>query len=93
MVYGAENELNNGYESKAGNQYPLVEQQTLSLKSPVTGIWIITGEESFMAAGMLKPYFSSHSHLITFNSKSDPILDEMTMTQREFKCLAHGQLP
>lgn len=57
-----------------------MERQTLGKKSLVTGIWLITGEEGFMAEGMQKPDFLSHFGLITFNSKSDPILDEVTVT-------------
>lgn len=44
-----------------------------------------------MAEGMQKHDFLSHFGLITFNSKSDPILDEVTMTGRELRRVAQGQ--
>lgn len=40
-----------------------------AMQSPVTGIWLITGEESLTVAGMLKPYCSKHFPFITFNSE------------------------
>ena len=52
-----------------------MELQTLGKKSLVTGIWLIIGEEGFVAEAMQKPDFLSHFVLIIFDSKSDPILD------------------
>lgn len=71
----------------------MLEQQTLGIKSLMTGIGLITGEESLMVTRMLEPDFSKHFHLITFNSRSDPILDAMTVTQKEFKCPAQDGQP
>ena len=68
-----------------------MELQTLGKKSLVTGIWLTTGEEGFGAEGMQKPDFLSHFVLIIFDSKSDPILDEATMTCREFRRIAQRQ--
>ena len=57
-----------------------MERQTLGKKYLVPGIWFITGEEGFVAEGMQKPDFFGHFGLTTFNPKSDPILDEVTLT-------------
>lgn len=76
--------------SKCRKPVPISGTRDPEHETTCESVWFITGEENFMAPERLKAYLWSHFDLITFSAKNDVVLDEITKTQREFRCLAQG---